>query len=184
MPAGIIFDAVDVTIPRELKPRAIAASVAPRSGHAIGGLGHARQCVNAADRFLVEIHDLLRGFLVGHHGNINGQDVAGVHARLRGLHGDERLEKHAGAGKEHEGGRNLNDRKGAQAAVGAASDSDAATCESGGLRDLGAGEVGNVGEEHCGDYREPRANPEYTRVDGEVQSPNGKAGGERSLRQA
>ena len=98
MPAGIIFDAVDVTIPRELKPRAIVASVAPRSRHSVGGSGHAGQGVNAADRFLVKIHNLLWGFLVGHHGNIDCQNVPRVHARFRGLHRDERFEKHAGAG--------------------------------------------------------------------------------------
>ena len=74
MSAGIIFDARDVAISRELKPR-VGLGVAPRSRHAVCGLGDAGQGINAADCFLVEIHNLLRSFLIGHHGNVDDQDV-------------------------------------------------------------------------------------------------------------
>src|SRR5262249_19530749 len=151
-----------MSIPGKLHTGTECAGIAPWSRHTVGGLGYARQGVNAANRFLVEINHLLMRFLVLHHRDVDGEDVARVHAGLRRLHGDERFEKHASAGKKHKGSRNLDDRKGAQTAVGAAGNTKAATrCKTGRLRNVGAWEPRNIGEENCGDYRESRANPEH-----------------------
>src|SRR5947208_774688 len=100
-------------------------------------------------------------FIVLHDGNVDGQHMLHVQAGLRGLQRDERLEKHAGAGEEHEGGGNLNHGENAETAVGAAGDADAAAREVGSLRTVGGGQMRNVGEEHGGDDGEQRAYPEH-----------------------
>src|SRR5689334_19856268 len=123
-----------MAIPRELQAGAVLACIPPGSRLAESSSYHAGQRINATDRLLVEIDDLLFGFSVRHAWNVYGQNVTCVHARLRGLHGDERFEKHAGASEKHERRSNLNDRESAQAAIGAAGDAKApAGCKAGGL---------------------------------------------------
>ena len=127
---------------------AIVAGIAPGNGHAVSGFDHTRQALNAADRFLIEINDLLRRFLVAHHGNVDGQDVLHIETRLCGLHGDERLQKHAGAGEQHEGSCDLHDGEYAEAAVGASCNADTAAGKVGSLRRVGGWEVGNVSKKN------------------------------------
>src|SRR5579859_1247433 len=115
-----------MAISRELQAGAVLAGVAPGSRHSVCGSGYARQGINSADRFLVKIHNLLRSFLIGHYGDVDGEDLTRVHSRFGGLHGDKSFEKHAGAGEKHEGGGNLNNGESAQAAIGAAGDAKAA----------------------------------------------------------
>ena len=150
-----------MTIRGELEAGAEDAGFAPWSNHSVSGLDHSRQLINVAYGILVKIHDLLRRFIVLHDGNVDGQHMLHVQAGLRGLQRDERLEKHAGAGEEHEGGGNLNHGENAETAVGAAGDADAAAREVGSLRTVGGGQMRNVGEEHGGDDGEQRAYPEH-----------------------
>jgi len=63
--------------------------------------------IHAANRFLVEIDHLLRCFAVGHSGDVDGEDVAGVKTRPRILQRDQRSDQHTGAGQQHEGCRDL-----------------------------------------------------------------------------
>src|SRR5207302_1778837 len=106
-----------MTIRGELEAGAEDAGFAPWSNHSVSGLDHSRQLINVAYGILVKIHDLLRRFIVLHDGNVDGQHMLHVQAGLRGLQRDERLEKHAGAGEEHEGGGNLNHGENAETAV-------------------------------------------------------------------
>ena len=97
--------------------------------------------------------------MVFQYGNVDGQDVARVHAGLRGLHGDEGFQKHACAGEEHEGSRNLDHGEGPKTAIGAPGDADAAAGEAGGLGNVGAREARNKGEKNRGDNGKNRAHP-------------------------
>src|SRR5690349_25152111 len=95
------------------------AAVEPGSNHAEGSLVDAGESVDAADDFLIEIEDLLGSFAVCHDGNVDVEDVAGVHAGTDALKSDERCDEYAGAGAEGEGGANLADKKDALAAADA-----------------------------------------------------------------
>jgi len=55
-----IVDALNVTITGILKAGAIVVRVPPGRGHAESRAGHAGEDVNPANRFFVEIEDLLR----------------------------------------------------------------------------------------------------------------------------
>src|SRR5919109_2183651 len=159
MPARIILNAGDVAIARELQAGAVEAAIAPRSRHAVSSPGHTWQSINAADRFLIKVDDLLGRFVVAHYRDVDGEDMTRVHAGLGGLHGNESFQEHAGASEEHEGSRNLDDGKRAQAAIGATGDANAAAgCKTGRLRNVGAWEARNIREEDGCDYRESGAN--------------------------
>ena len=149
-----------MAIRRKLQARAVEAAIPPRGSDSESRLHHSRHCVNPADRFLVEIHHLLRRFLVVHHGNVDGQDVARVEARPCRLHGDERFEKHAGASEEHERSGNLDHGEEAEAPTGAARDADAAARKPRSLRNICGWETGDISKKNGGDDRENSADPE------------------------
>src|SRR5437879_3124166 len=136
---------MSVAVSGELKPGPEAV-ITPGSNDAESSLAHSRQIIDATDRFLVEIDDLLRRLSVGHRGNVDGQNVVRVEACLRGLQADERFEKHAGASKKHKGRGDLRYGENAEAAIGAAGDADAAACKTWSLRSVGAGKVRNESE--------------------------------------
>src|SRR5205085_10779564 len=64
--ARIVFRTMDMAIRRKLQARAVEAAIPPRGSDSESRLHHSRHCVNPADRFLVEIHHLLRRYLVVH----------------------------------------------------------------------------------------------------------------------
>jgi len=106
----IFAGSVSVTISRELDTET-GKTVAPGNHIAKRGAVHARQRVNAAHRFLVEIKDLLVRFAVGHRGNVDGEDVMRVETSPRSLQRDQCGNQHGGTGQQHEGCRNLRDHK-------------------------------------------------------------------------
>ena len=81
---GILYTGgMDVSVTGELQ--SAEAAIAPGNNVAERGLTHARQGVNAAYRFLVEIDDLLRCLPIGHSGNIDREDVLSIQSCLSPL---------------------------------------------------------------------------------------------------
>ena len=99
---------MDMTVGGELEAE---AGIAPGNNHAESGLVRARQSINAANRFPVEIDHLLRRSSVGHSGNADGQDVAHVETGLRHLQRDQRCDHRARTCQQHEGCSDLCHRK-------------------------------------------------------------------------
>jgi hypothetical protein len=79
--AGIIV-AMSMTIRGVLGAWAKIIGIAPGSNEAESSASDARQRCNLADRFLVEVEDLLRRFAVGHRGDVNGEHLRHVKASL------------------------------------------------------------------------------------------------------
>jgi len=87
-----------MTVSRELDTKT-GNTVAPGNDIAKRSTVHARQRINAAHRFLVEINDLLVRFAVAHGGNVNGKDVTRIETSLRSLQRDQCGNQHGGAGQ-------------------------------------------------------------------------------------
>src|SRR5215469_6972443 len=106
---GILYaGGMGVTIPGELKT---IAAITPRNHIAECSFAHARQSINAAHRFLVEIDDLSRSLTVRHSGNVDGQDVLRVQTRLSLLQCDQRSDQGTCTGQQHERGGDLRHRE-------------------------------------------------------------------------
>ncbi len=78
---GILYTCrMDVSVAGKLQ--SAEAAIAPGNNVAERGLTYARQGVNAAYRFLVEIDDLLRCLPIGHSRNIDSEDVLSIQSCL------------------------------------------------------------------------------------------------------
>ena len=150
--------------------------VAPGNRAARGNAVYARQFGNPTDRSLIEVEHLVGFLAVRHHGNVDGQDVAGIESGLRGLERDQSLEQHRGAGQQHEGRGDLRDREHALATIGAAGDARAAAGQSESMRGIGGGQARNEGQQDRGDEGQTGAHPQHARIDLKVEGAHRKTG--------
>src|SRR5580704_685271 len=98
-----------VALRGELEAGAQDTFIAPGDRGADGDAVYSGQSGDLANGFLVEIEDLIGRASVGNDRDVDRENVVRVETGAHGLQGEQRLQKHAGAGEEHEAGGDLSD---------------------------------------------------------------------------
>src|SRR5438093_4133225 len=100
--ARVVFTrGINVTVSAELQA-GTRTGIAPGSDHPEGGLIDTWKGINATYDFLVKIDNLLACLSIKDGGDVDGKDVARVHAGLRPLQCEESSDQHTRAGQQHE----------------------------------------------------------------------------------